>query len=542
MRTSTLSSEDQELPEPRRRRGGNALAVERTSLLFWASVAVAIPVIRWTNRGRWFFLDEWDFLADRSLGSLDDLLRPHNEHWTTIPIVVYRLLYTAIGLNHYWPYQAVAIFTHIGVAVLLRAIMRRSNVDPWIATTLAILFVFLGSGRTNIASGFQITFTGALLFGLAQMLLAAHEGPLGRRDVAAVACGIAALMCSGVGIAVVLGVGLSILLSRGWRIALVHMTPCALVLGLWVFTQHPGDQGAAGLPTVRGAAVFGARMLHSAVLGFAQSPLLAGLIAAAVIAGVVVAVARRGLGSVVRSQSPAIGLATAAVAFTGMTAVGRAQELLGTYRADRYVHVIVALLLPLVGFAATQLASTATWRRVAVVALLVLAVPGNALALKPTGPDWSSGNRDRWMQIAALAAEDRYPASARPPAGFDGNNITMGWLADGVASGRIPTAPVVSARLRSKVDMALSFAVDPSPSTGPCRRHAAGEVVRVREGQQIRASSKKLTIIHTVDGASLGSASFSSPSTVRLRAVRGPWSVKFRLPPGRSGPIEVCAQ
>ena len=40
---------------------------------------------------------------------LGDLLRPHNEHWSTLPILVYRVLWQLFGLRTYVPYQLVAL-------------------------------------------------------------------------------------------------------------------------------------------------------------------------------------------------------------------------------------------------------------------------------------------------------------------------------------------------------------------------------------------------------------------------------------------------
>ena len=53
---------------------------------------------------------------------------------------------------------------------------------PWLATVAAVVFVFFGAGAENILVAFQITFVGSLVFGLTQLLLADHDGPLDRRD------------------------------------------------------------------------------------------------------------------------------------------------------------------------------------------------------------------------------------------------------------------------------------------------------------------------------------------------------------------------
>ncbi len=65
---------------------------------------------------------------------IGDLLRPHNEHISVLPILVYRALWHLFGLHSYDPYQLCVIALHLTAAVLLRAVMRRSGVNPWIAT------------------------------------------------------------------------------------------------------------------------------------------------------------------------------------------------------------------------------------------------------------------------------------------------------------------------------------------------------------------------------------------------------------------------
>ena len=133
-------------------------ALSAPEVVFVVALVVAIPVLRWTNRDQWFFLDEWDFLSDRSIGDLGGLFRPHNGHWALLPILVYRGLFAVFGLHHYWPYQAVTIALHLTLAVCMRALIRRAGADPWLATAGAMLFIGRGSGRANIGWAFQMGF------------------------------------------------------------------------------------------------------------------------------------------------------------------------------------------------------------------------------------------------------------------------------------------------------------------------------------------------------------------------------------------------
>ena len=126
----------------------------------------------WLHVGRhqWFLVDEWVFLTNTGFGP-HDLLAPYNAHWTTLPILAYRSLFALAGLRSYVPYQLVTIGLHLGTAALLRVIMRRVGVGPWIATLAASLFVFFGAGAQNVLWAFQMTFVGALVLGLVSLVL-----------------------------------------------------------------------------------------------------------------------------------------------------------------------------------------------------------------------------------------------------------------------------------------------------------------------------------------------------------------------------------
>ena len=66
---------------PRRRLGPARVAL----LTFVAFELAIVPLLVHWGRKWWFWADDWDFLADRTGGSLGDLFRPHYQHWTTLP-------------------------------------------------------------------------------------------------------------------------------------------------------------------------------------------------------------------------------------------------------------------------------------------------------------------------------------------------------------------------------------------------------------------------------------------------------------------------
>jgi hypothetical protein len=517
---------------------------------FALAVVVAVPVIFHAAREQWFFLDEWDFLADRDLLSLDDLLRPHNEHWSTLPIVAYRLVWQVVGLEHYWPYLALTVAAHLVLAVLLRVTMRRAGVHPWIATAAASLFAVFGGGRENITWAFQVGFTGALAFGVAALLLADHDGRDLRRDVPAVACAVASLMCAGLGITMAGCLAVSVLVRRGWRAAALVVAPLAAGFVIWYLGW--GHEGG-GVETA-----FDDRALRlaadvvestSARLG-AVSALGWGLGVAALV-GVVLAVRRIGLAGLRRTHAPVVGLVAGAVAFLLITGVGRA--VLSVESTSRYRHVLAALLLPAIGVGLTELGrrwAPATW---VAVALLVVAIPVNARDLEATVDERITlGNPAIVVALGNLEAPPGMPRSARPlpePA----HEITVGWLADARADGKVPDWD--EAARAAEPTARLLLALEPVVEAGGegCRAPRALQGARLETGQVLRVASDSVTVVEVVDGrpAPVGATFVADPlfgpafdpaedgPEIRLRAHR-PMVLQVRAP-GARRPTEVCA-
>ena len=160
---------------------------------FVLGAAAAVPLRLTSARNAWFTVDDWDFLAVRTGGNLGDLFRPHYEHWSTMIVVAYRLLWTVAGLR-YLPYALFSIALYLAVAALIRVVMRRAGAGPWVSTLLGLALVYLGVGVENSF------FTAAMGFGLTHLVLADHDGPIRRRDYVALGAGLVGLMCSGLAV------------------------------------------------------------------------------------------------------------------------------------------------------------------------------------------------------------------------------------------------------------------------------------------------------------------------------------------------------
>lgn len=430
----------------------SALSDRLAAGVFGLAVAAAAPVIMYMARRQWFFLDEWDFLAGRDIRSLDDLMRPHNEHWSLIPIVLYRVLFRVVGLNHYWPYQLLVVVAHLGAAVLLRAIMRRAGVLPWLATAAATLFAYFGSGRENLEFGFQVTFTGSLALGLLALLLADHEDEdFGRRDAQAMLCGLASLMFSGIGIAMVVALAVAVLVQRGWKASLAYVVPLGGIFLVWqaVYGSTPPATTTAPRPILELAW----NTLTGTFTSLGQLRGVGALLAIILLAGTAVAVADTSLEALRARYSSVVGLLAAAAWFLLSTGYGRA--LLSTVPANRYLHLTAAMVLPAVAVAATAIARRWRMSWSVLVLMLVVGIPGNIRALEPKGVDvLGLGNPKWYLTLADAATTANLPGSYRPdplaPA------ITMQWLRDSRALGKIPDPPPLP-DVRRVIDLLLSF-------------------------------------------------------------------------------------
>jgi hypothetical protein len=415
---------------------------------------VALVYFLVVGRHLWFMGDEWDFLAHRSL-NIHDLLAQHGGHLVALPLVVYRLLFAVFGLRSYLPYQLLAIVVHLTAAGLLRAVMRRAGAGPWIATAAATLFLFFGAGAQNILWAFQITFTAALAFGLAQLLLADHDGALDRRDWLGLAAGLGAITCSGVGVTMIGVVGVAALIRRGWRVALFHTAP---LLGLWLIWR---DRYASNSPSTTNPTQLFRWFRRGLAAGFdamGQLPLVGWALAAVLTIGLVFA--WRSLPRDGRRRAAAIPVACLAgvAAFLVTTGISRLWAGVMFAASSRYLYVVAALLLVPLAVAADALAR---WKRAlapVVILLLLVGIPDN-LSRTTTHfypPTYYSRQRQALLSVARLPLAARVPRSLRPdPSGAP--PVTIGWLLDGVRSGRLPSAQPSTPRDRVTNILRLSL-------------------------------------------------------------------------------------
>ena len=196
-------------------------------------VLASTVVLDWHAREMWFFGDEWDFLYHRALSGGDGpgLLAPHNEHWSTIPLILYRVMWQVVGLQHYQVWMLMPILTLMVGSVAMYALLRRAGASAWIAVICALVLAWNGAGEDTLWA-FQVGFLGSLTAGIIGCLVV-QEWQSTRGLVLANAMALVALMCSGLGIPMVAWMTLFALLLRGWRIALAVGTVPTLVYAAW---------------------------------------------------------------------------------------------------------------------------------------------------------------------------------------------------------------------------------------------------------------------------------------------------------------------
>ena len=425
----------------------------------------------WNFHGEWFIADEWVFIAGRTAGDLSGLFHPYHEHWSTLPILYYRLLWSLVGIRSYLPYLASVVAMHIAIGFLLRSIMIRAQALPWIATLSALVFSLYGAGYSDMSYSFNVSFDGSVLFGLLFLLAVDHPGAVGRRDVLGVLAGLAALMCSGIGVAMIVAVALAIWIRHGLRRALLLILPLAGIYVIWFITVGHGSYSKhSSLVDLVRFAVYGLAITFS-TLG--SSPIVGSLLVLLLIAGIATSI-RSCASSDFRARYAApYALLLGAVAFLLITGFGRADFSLPsgeTYGSSRYVYIVAAMLMPAIAVATSQLILRWSIAWVFVVVVLVFGVPGNIAELHRIN---HLHTFDRYRQfvlsIPRLPVAKHLPRSVQPDPYFDAS-ITFGWLRDGVQSGRIP-APSPPPSKAQFTDWTLRLAWQPRrpASSGICQ-------------------------------------------------------------------------
>jgi hypothetical protein len=361
----------------------------RSRWLFWILAGISVLVIAciaYITRYLSFFYDEWDFVSWFRPSQPTSIWIPHNEHWSTLPILAWKVLFRVFGIRSHVPYEVATLAVHLACVLLLFQLVRRRSGDlPAFAAALTLL-VF-GSGGTNIVWAFQIAWVGSVAFGLLAMLLLDGNARLGWRMFAASAALVSSLMCSGIGLAFLVAVGLELAIDRQRRQRLVVLVLPIAAYGLWFVTNGAGVPGSPGLGAdFRGGhlglayvanlanfVTLGAESTVAGIFGWAGigTPLLP-----IVVALVAVHWYRQG-----KIDGWQVGMIAGAVAQFTLIGLVRSQNGLDAARDPHYVYIGAVFLLPVLADAARELPWRSAWRP-ALVAVFATSLISNSVQLR----------------------------------------------------------------------------------------------------------------------------------------------------------------
>ena len=415
------------------------------ALLVAGSAVAALFFLASQARRLYFFGDDWAFLLSRSL-EWPELMEPHNEHWSTLPLISFRIMFHVFGIDHYLAYALLAILLHLACCVLLYLLMRRSEVPAWPAALCIVPVMFLcGNIGENPLWDFQIGFLGSAALGLVALHLV-HEDSRSLL-VGAWLVTVASLMCSGMALPMVGWLGAYVLVSRGLTRALVSTVPPMLVYLAWMlwFGREAQSQQTSPTPdqvvefTATGLALVWQEMLRLPGIGGA---VLIGLAAFTLLGRLKDAQRRLALS----------GMMTV-VAMYLLLALARAGLGAQVAGASRYTYFGVLLTLPafaLVISRVSELLGERRLHRVVAGALLVVLLVGNGVAQTlafTDGRTQLTGDlKPRLLATERLIADDEHFLAQQPSLPYN-PDITVEALSRPEIRAALPQDPVTPAQL-----------------------------------------------------------------------------------------------
>ncbi|MGV1006983.1 MAG: hypothetical protein ACOYBY_00025 [Dermatophilaceae bacterium] len=373
-----------------------------------AVVTISTAIYLVLARSLWFFGDDWDFLLKRGTvpGADLGLWEPHNEHWSTGPILVFRGLFAVFGLHRYLPYAVPVLVAHAAVVVLTYLLLVRFGVRRWAALAAVTVVAFNGAGAENTLWDFQIGFVGSVALGLGALWFFHRFETDQWRLWPTWAALVAALMFSSIGLVMVVLVSAYAWCRRGFRVAvLVASMPatCYLVWFLLVGRHGFGVGPSTPLRTslLQLPSYIWTGLTHSwgAVSGIPGS-------GAAILLALLVTLLLRAPS---RARHLAWAGTLAGFALLTLSGIGRAAGGVEQSQASRYVYIVIALMVPVLSVLLdTALAHLARPRHVSatlgvgLLALVVLAGISQAFAFRDGRLSAQGGIRDRVVASAQL--------------------------------------------------------------------------------------------------------------------------------------------
>jgi hypothetical protein len=207
-------------------------------LLLAAAAGSAALLLAWGSRLT-FLLDEWEFLLYRPGFTADSILRPHGEHISIAPVLIYKALLATVGMSSSLPYLAVSVALFLATSILLFVYLRR-RVDPWLALLATAIVLFLGPAYEDLLWAFQMGFMGSLACGLGALLMLER----GDRRGEWLACALltVGVTFSSLGLPFIVAACVDVAL-RGERLRRLYIVavPALLYAAWWVGWGHTAD-------------------------------------------------------------------------------------------------------------------------------------------------------------------------------------------------------------------------------------------------------------------------------------------------------------
>ncbi|MFL6241696.1 MAG: hypothetical protein ACJ73V_01550, partial [Acidimicrobiia bacterium] len=215
--------------------------------------------------------------------------------------------------------------------------------------------------------------------------------------------------------------------------------------------------------------------------------------------------------------------------------------------SSRYIHLVSALALPAIAVAADAVARR--WRLMApaALALLVIGVPGNVKAFDDhskapgTGDPFQRAFRKHILSVARVPVAREVPRWVRPDP-FFAHAVTIGWLLDGVASGRVPDPGPIDSVAAANATLGLALHQShANKGAKPCQKLRSPVTRRIAKDQSIGISRGVLLVVYLPDG---GRASLPRRIDARkgqkLVALAGPLTLRLSSA-DRNRPVMLCA-
>ncbi len=522
------------------------------------------------SRPLWFFGDDWNFLLRRGTVPEADLglFAPHNEHWSTGPILVFRALFEAFGLRHYLPYAVPVLLAHAAAVVLLYALLVRFSIRRWAALAAATVVAFNGAGAENLLWDFQIGFVGSFALGLLALWCYDRYDTSGWRLWPTWSALVLAVAFSSVGLIMLAMSAGYAALRRGVRHGVVVAVVPAAVFLLWFAVVGRTGLSSSGVSvgeTVRQLPTYLWTGLTSAWQQVSGIPGAGAVVVLALLAGLVAAGTGRALH---------LAWAGTLAAFLQLLLSGLARAGAGVEQAaaSRYVYLVVALMAPALAVVLDAVVARLPAPRPLTAAfgalllgLVVLTGSSAALQFRDARLELLGTLRDRVLTTAALARDGALLLNPKPEP-VHHPDITADLLArDEIASALPSLRPSPQGAVDAAANLQVKVTSDPLPLPGAADvqvADAAGSGTPA-PGCQAYEPTGEAPTVRMRTSASGGQISLITASpTVTTRVERNgvvsvavPWASVPGVPqhvgasvadatvlvtPGQPGPMTVC--